>query len=206
MCAKYAASLFVCFGVLLLPEMCLCQSVPPKQSDEDSQINAEIAAISNIEGEVQHHNAFVKQMIEIVDSDAAMRVRSAAASALRDLRAKEAVPVLTKDLVVVTEAYRSSRDMIPHLTGYPCALALVDIGEAAISPLLERLMLTRNKFELETCTYVILAILGKDRAMAELDISRESNHSSIIRESNRSPFMRENLSEAIKIVQNYKED
>ena len=173
MIAKTRILIFILLGICASAEKGLAQVEGPDRSgfaDADVQKKC-----NEIGAEQRHFRETMKQMIAIVDSDADPMVRQLAASTLREFRAVEAIPVLVRNLTNIGEIIGGGRNMVPGISRYTCALALYDIGPAAVDPLIWFIRGDANPKQIEVAACTISAISGKKRAVAILRANVEED-------------------------------
>ena len=120
--------------------------------------------------EQQRFTIVERQLINLLDSSSLtdMSLKEAVADMLGTLRSANATGALARNLIAVGAATSSGPGLTEHVGVYPCALALINIGQPSIEPLLGLLMNTVDPQVIEVATYSLRYILGAQETLALL--------------------------------------
>jgi len=105
----------------------------------------------------------IRPLISLIESTNSWEVKDAAARVLGNYRALEAIPCLVGNIQQDT----IFKDFVSSVTAdyaYPFGAALANIGEPAVSALLERISMEDEERVTDRCREVIVRILGKQRS------------------------------------------
>ena len=90
------------------------------------------------------------------------------------LRASEAVDVLVENLLYRTGPRLADSSPISWEERHPAGLALIRIGNPAISPVVDKLCFTDSTNTVSLCTWILTQILSKELAKAQINLTKDT--------------------------------
>jgi hypothetical protein len=161
--------------VAVLLVICLTALVEPILAADESQISAGLEGFATDDAlafkraanrERSRYKDLTNLLIATVESQKEKKLKEAAVGLLGDFRAVAAVLCLMAHLSEIEAMIRFGPNMDPDIGAYPCALALVAIGNAAVPQIVEHLELLRTKPpDVALEAYVLRRILGTNEAI-----------------------------------------
>lgn len=126
----------------------------------------------------QQHSDNVKSLVRFVGQggvdDTWEGPRHLAIRLLGDIRATEAIPVLSKRLTFMPTGVVET-EMLPREYYYPCAVALVNIGAPCVGAMIDTISWNEDKTTRDLAAWVVMKVEGKEEAANHLqDLAAKS--------------------------------
>lgn len=128
----------------------------------------------------REHVENVQSLIKLVGlkeaDDSWQGVRHLAILLLGDMRATEAVPALAERLTYLPDLPAYTTERLNREAYYPCATALVKIGQPCVGAMMGKIEWSKDKAVRELAAWVLMEVEGKERAAERLQSMADKSY------------------------------